>query len=665
VSFPFLNFLIGRPVSNRDAEQRKIGALAGVPAIGLDSLASAAYGPEAALAVLAVSGATGLEAIAPVIWSIVLLLWILFSSYWQTIAAYPNNGGSYIVASDNLGRNAGLLAAAALMVDYVLNVAVGIAAGVGALTSAVPWLHPYRLLLCLGVLSVLTLINLRGTRESGLTWAAPTYVYIASLLVTLGVGAFNTIFSDGNPAAIIAPPPIPRATEPLTLWLVLRAFASGCTAMTGVEAISNGVSAFIEPRAQSARATLALIVCILSLLLLGIAYESQAYGIVAMDQARQGYQSGLSQRLGVAFGHSWSYYLAMCSVLSVLCLSANTSFIDFPRLCHMLAEDGFLPRPFALPGRRLVYSVGILFLSGGAAALLVGFGGITDRLIPLFAIGAFLAFTLSQAGMAVHWSRAMRSGNPRDRHGQQPEARNDRSGVVMKLMLNGVGAITTGAALAIILAAKFEEGGWLIVLVIPCAIAILRGVRRYYDDVDRQILQGESRRIDVRRHAPPIVIVPISRWDRLSRRALQFALRISSDVTALHIIDLEGPGADDKEVALRREWREFVDEPALLAGLKPPRLELVGSQYRSIVVPLLQSIHDAQRKLPGRPITVVLPELIEGYWWGYLMHANRERRIRNLLLRYGGPNVVIASVPWQLEEAATVEEISEVEQTGE
>jgi amino acid transporter len=665
MSFPLLRLLIGRPVGNTDAEAQKIGALAGLPAMGLDGLASAAYAPEAALAVLAVSGSAGLAAIGTVTWCIVILLGLLFSSYWQTIAAYPNNGGSYIVSSDNLGANAGLLAAAALMVDYLLNVAVGISAGVAALTSVIPSLHPHTLALCLGVLGVITLINLRGTRESGLAWAAPAYLFIGSLGVVICWGAYNAIAFDWRPQPSVALPAIPLATEPLSLWLALHAFASGCTAMTGVEAVSNGVSAFREPRVERARATLAAIVSILAVLLLGIAYVSEAYGVAAMDQSRVGYQSVLSQLVGAVFGRNWFYYLTMGSVLAVLCLSANTSFVGFPRLCHLMAESGFLPRPFAVPGRRLVYSVGILFLSSGAAALLIAFEGITNRLIPLFAVGAFLAFTLSQVGMAAHWLRALRRRNPTERPAA-PAGRQDKAfSSLLKFFINGAGAIATGIALAIILAAKFTEGAWVTVIVIAWAIVVLRCVRRYYDEVDRQVLRGAGQRINLRSHAPPIVLVPISRWDRLSRRALQYALCISPEVTALHVINLEGPEAEERQEILCKEWDAFVNEPALRAGLKPPRLELVSSEYRSIVAPLLRLIQAAQQQWPGRPITIVLPELIEGHWWGYLMHANRERRMRKQLLRYGGADVVISSVPWQLEGAGPEEALAdEEEQVG-
>jgi amino acid transporter len=645
--------LIGRPVANDEAEGRKLGVLTGVPAMGLDGLASASYGPEAALTILTATGAAGLGAIGPITWVILVLLAILFFSYWQTIATYPTNGGSYIVAKDNLGTNAGLLAAAALMVDYLLNVAVGISAGVGALTSAIPSMHPYTLWLCLGILAALTVTNLRGTRESGLAWSVPTYLFVAGLGVILVWGTYKLIISGGRPEPVVALPEVHQATQAVTLWLLLRAFASGCTAMTGVEAVSNGVNAFAKPRVRQAHGTLAAIVVILGLLLLGIAHAAQAYGVTAMDQTQEGYQSVLSQLVGAVYGRGWFYYVVIGSVLAVLCLSANTSFVGFPRLCHLVAEDGFLPRPFAVPGRRLVYSVGILFLTAGAGGLLAAFGGITDRLIPLFAVGAFLSFTLSQAGMAAHWWRRVKSG----RRVREDGIHGSRA----KLTINGLGAVVTGIALAVIVAAKFAEGAWLTVIVIPCTIVLLRAVRRHYDEIDHQVLQGSHRQISLWHHDPPIVLVPIKRWDRLARKALEYAMRLSADVTALHVIALEGPDAKDQEDRLRTEWHACVERPAIRTGLKPPHLRFVSSEFRSITAPLLRSVEDAQRRDPKRPVTVILPELVEGRWWGYLMHANRERRLRARLLRYGGSNVVVSTVPWQLQAADPAQAIAEEE----
>ncbi|MFZ0017810.1 MAG: APC family permease [Acetobacteraceae bacterium] len=657
MTFAISRLFVGRPVANSEAEDRKLNVFTGLPAMGLDGLGSAAYGPEAALTILAVTGSAGLGAVGPITWIILLLLAILFLSYWQTIAAYPNNGGSYIVAKDNLGTGVGLLAAAALMMDYLLNVAVGISAGVGALTSAVPALHAYTLWLCLGILAGITVMNLRGTRESGIAWGVPTYLFVISLGFVLAWGTYRVMASGGQPQPIIPPPAVPHPAGVLTVWLLLRAFASGCTAMTGVEAVSNGVSAFREPKVRQAHGTLAAIVIILALLLLGIAHLARAYGVMAMDQTKEGYQSVLSQLVGAVYGHGWFYYVTLASVLAVLCLSANTSFVDFPRLCHLVAEDGFLPRPFAIPGRRLVYSVGILFLAAGAAGLLAAFGGITDRLIPLFAVGAFLSFTLSQAGMAAHWWHALKGGSAS--LDKAPVARSNGIGRA-KLAINGLGAVATGVALAVIVIAKFPEGAWLTVLVVPCTIVVLHAVRRYYDEIDRQVLRDSHRQIELEHPRAPIVLVPIKRWDRLARKAVEYALRVSPDVTALHVAALEGPDAQDHQQKLRSEWQDCVEEPARRLGLRPPGLEFVKSDFRSMTAPLLRTINKVQCERPDRPVTVILPELIDGRWWGYLMHTNRERRLRARLLRHA-PNVVVSSVPWRLQAVRPEQAIAEEE----
>lgn len=620
-----ITFLLGRTLANREAEGRKLGVLAAVPAMGLDGLGSAAYGPEAMLAVLAVAGAGGLGVVQPITWVILTLLAILCASYWQTIAAYPSNGGSYTVARENLGHGAGLLAAAALMVDYMLNVAVGISAGVAALTSAAPGLQGWTLSLCLLILAAVTLVNLRGTKESGVVLAVPTYLFIGSLLLVLGVG----VWVHPEPAVAV---PHAAETGPVGLWLLLRAFAAGCTAMTGVEAVSNGVGAFRDPAVPTARRTLVVICGVLGLLLLGVAHLTAGYGVTAMDQTAPGYQSVLSQLVGAVWGRGTVYYVTIGSVLAVLCLSANTSFVGFPRLCRLVAADGYLPKAFAIPGRRLVYTAGVLFLAGGAGGLLVAFGGITDRLIPLFAVGAFLSFTLSQAGMAAHW---LREGGNRAR-----------------LLVNGVGAVATAAALAIILVAKFTEGAWLTLLIIPGTLMVLRLIRRYYAMLERHVLQGSRRAMDLADHRAPAVLIPLERWDSMAQRAVQLGLRLSPDVVALHLTDLEGPDAEEHETRLREHWRRFVLDPARKAGLQAPELRIEASPYRSVLAPLLREIAALRERCPGRLVLVIISELAGGRWWEAALHTGRARRLREQLLRHGGPEMSVLVVPWQLEPPA-------------
>jgi amino acid transporter len=629
-----LKMLIGRRLANREAEQRKITTLEGLPAIGLDGLSSSAYGPEAALTILAPAGVIGLDWLTPITLAILVVLALLALSYWQTIATYPVNGGSYTVARENLGVHAGLLAATALMIDYMLNVAVGISAGIGALTSAIPALQTYTLPLCLAVLAVIAVANLRGTREAGLVFAAPTYLFIVGLGGIIAYGVWQTIATGGAPTPVTPPPPIGKASEAVTLWLLLRAFASGCTAMTGVEAVSNGVAAFRGPSVKNAHRTLVSIVLTLSVLLAGIALLARAYHIGPMDQTQPGYQSVLSQLAGAIVGQGVVYYVAMGSVLAVLCLSANTSFVDFPRLCRLVAKDGFLPSKFAVPGRRLVNSVGIVWLALGAGALLVAFGGITDRLIPLFAVGAFLAFTLSQAGMTVHWSR------------QKPEE-GGAWGHRVRMAANATGGIATGVSLVVILAAKFLEGAWITVLVIPCFILLLEAIKRYYDRIDRQLAVREP--FAIHDHQPPLVIVPLRDWDRLTEKALRYAMRLSPEVVAVHLTQLEGPDAKDAADKLRRRWQDEVAPAAKAIGLPPPPLVEVSSPYRSMVGPLLEFIVRTRKLRADRVIAVVIPEIAKAHWWDYVLHTHKVQRLQANLLREGGPNLAVVLVPWTVD----------------
>jgi amino acid transporter len=400
-----LDLLLGRPLASDEARGEQIGSLVGVPVFGLDALSSAAYGPEAALTLLIPLSLAGIAYIVPISVSIIALLTIVYFSYRQTIQAYPGGGGSYTVARQNLGASAGLLAAAALMIDYVLVVAVGISAGVGALVSAVPRLQPWTLLLCLAILAVITLVNLRGVRETGLLFTAPTYLFVGSLVFAILMGVVKTVAANGHPIPVAPLPKLPLAVAVPSLWLLLQAFASGCTALTGVEAVSNGVKAFREPVVSTARRTLTIIIAVLIVLLAGIAYLIRAYGIAATIPGQRGYQSVLSMLIGAVAGKGLFYYVSIGSILTVLALSANTAFADFPRLCRAIAQNNYLPHSFATRSRRLVYSYGIYSLAVLAGVLLILFRGITDRLIPLFAVGAFLAFTLSQAGMVGHWRR--------------------------------------------------------------------------------------------------------------------------------------------------------------------------------------------------------------------------------------------------------------------
>ncbi|OYV95163.1 MAG: amino acid transporter [Planctomycetia bacterium 21-64-5] len=652
----FLSLLLGRPLASSEQAERKIGVFAGVPALGLDGLSSSAYGPEAALTILLPLGLSGVWYIGPITVFILLLLGLLYLSYRQTIGAYPVNGGSYTVAKENLGTNASLLAAAALMIDYVLTVAVGISAGVAALVSAVPSLHKYTLPMCMVILLLITLANLRGTKDAGWVFAAPTYLFIGALGCVLITGIVKAIASGGQPQPLVAPPPVPKATEVVGLWLLLRSFASGCTAMTGVEAVSNGVSAFEDPTVRFARRTLTVIVVILAMLLGGVSYLAQSYHVGAMDQNQPGYQSVLSQLTAAVVGRGGLYYVTIGSVLTVLCLSANTSFVDFPRLCRLVAGDDFMPRSFAVSGRRLVYSVGILFLAASAGVLLFAFDGITDRLIPLYAVGAFTAFTLSQAGMVVHWRKVLRG--PQQRTSQNkasnveqpganpPEEAGSRGRVLVRMAVNAAGGTATGMALAIILAAKFLEGAWITIVAVPVMLSFFKLIRRHYRQ--EQVQTGAPGPLRLSHNEPPVVVMPIRAWDRLAGKSLRFAMRLSPDVIALHLSHLSGDADDDAQDTIQQQWSRDVAEPARQAGLPAPRLEVVNSPYRTLVEPLLAEIGRIETEFPHRIIAVIVPMLVQRHWWQWVLHTRRASKLRAALMQKEDSRVVVISVPWYL-----------------
>ncbi len=625
----FLDQILGRRLASQEEESQKIGPFLGVPLLGLDALASAAYGPEAALTLLLPLGVLGLAFIGPITLVILALLTILYFSYRQTTAAYPTGGGSYTVARENLGVQAGLGAAAALMLDYILNVAVGIAAGVGALVSAIPALHPHILGLCLLVLAMLTLTNLRGIRESGAAFALPTYLFVGCLGLTIGVGLLKTVLSHGHPAPVQTPAALPPAVQGATLWLILKAFSSGCTAMTGVEAISNGITAFAKPAVRAAQRTLTLVVVILGVLLAGIAFLCRVYGVGATDPTGAGYQSVLSQLVAAIMGRGLFYYVTLGVTLCVLCLSANTSFAGFPRLCRLLAEDDFLPHAFASRGRRLVHSLGILILAGLAGVLLIAFGGITDRLIPLFAIGAFGAFTLSQAGMTVHWKR-----HPGATPAEQAQARTAR-------LVNGVGAVATALALAVVLATKFRDGAWITLLLVPILLLLFRRTRSHYVHVAQEIRC--ARPLDLQPRQSPVVVIPMKDWTIVTEQALRLGLSLSPEVIALHI----STDADDA-ARLKESWRQYVMGPLSTAGATQPRLMVLLSPYRRLLNPLMDYIHQLKLAYPERTIAVLIPELVESRWYEYLLHNQRATYLKAALLLRGDPDVAVINLPWYL-----------------
>ena len=620
------DFLFGRRLATSEDRAEKIGPVAGIPIFGLDALSSAAYGPEAALTLLIPLGAAGLVYILPITFSIIALLTILYFSYRQTIAAYPNGGGSYTVARENIGEGAGLLAAAALMIDYVLTAAVGISAGVGALVSAVPGLQRHTLGICLGILVLVTLVNLRGVREAGVVFMIPTWLFIGCLLIMIAIGAVKTVLAAGHPMPVEAVPHLPSATTAVSFFLLLKVFASGCTAMTGVEAVSNGVRAFREPTAPNAQKSLTVIIVILMILLSGIAWLSHSYGIGATDPVKN-YESVLSMLLRATVGKGIFYYVAIGAILLVLSLSANTAFADFPRLCRIIANDSFLPHSFASTGRRLVYSNGIYVLMLLTGGLLILFGGVTDRLIPLYAVGAFMAFTLSQAGMVRHWMREKGAGG---------------KAAWRNILINGLGAFATGVTTVVVLFAKFLDGAWVTVLLIPLILAVMIWVRRHYKAVEAELAHPEP--ANYTNLQSPIVVVPISGWNKMTQKALCFALTLSHEVRALHVST--GDGSDE---SFCQDWMRLADQPARAAGLPPPELVVVESPYRMLLTPILDYVLKIEGENPGRQIAVLLPQMVEKHWTHYFLHNERAEVLKTWLLLKGNQRIVLVSVPWYLE----------------
>src|SRR5467141_2179226 len=603
-----LDAIVGKPLRTSDERAEQIGVREGIPIFGLDALSSAAYGPEAALSLLIPLGVLGVQYIIPISAAIIVLLVIVYFSYRQTIAAYPSGGGSYTVARYNLGTFPSLLAAAALLTDYILTAAVGISAGVGALVSAVPSLQPHTVVLCVGILVVITV---------------PMYLFVGTLLITIVGGLVRVALSGGHPLPVTPLPPPPAMTEAVTLWLLLKVFASGCTALTGVEAVSNGVKAFREPAVKNAQRTLTVIIFLLAVLLAGISYLVKVYGIAATDPGRPGYQSLLSMLIAAVFGKGAFYYVTIAAILFVLSLSANTAFADFPRLCRSISQNNYLPHAFGYRGRRLVYTYGIVVLALLTCLLLLLFDGVTDKLIPLYAVGAFLAFALSQFGMVVHWRK------------------NRGPHWLKSALVNGLGGFVTGITVIVVLVAKFAEGAWITLLFIPLLIFLFRLVRRHYHKVSVATSCPGPVALAVEA-APPLVVVPVEHWSRIAKQASKFASQLSPEIIAVHV----EPG--DHSEFLHMDWERYVEQPFRAAGVEPPKLISLPSPYRFVVVPIVQFVLELSAKHPDRKIVVVIPELIEDRWYEYFLHNQRGRLLEWTLLVRGNPRIFTASAPYYI-----------------
>ena len=620
--------IFGKPLATSDERAEHIGVAAGIPIFGLDALTSAAYGPEQALFYLIPLGVAGIHFLIPIISAILILLVIVFFSYRQTIAAYPNGGGSYTVATENLGEGPGLLAAAALMIDYILTAAVGVSAGVTAVTSVDSTLLPYTLPLCLLVLAALTVINLRGVKDTGTAFILPTFLFIGTLLALVGVGVLKTFAAGGHPHALAAMPASSPAEGTFShlafLWLIMKAFSSGCAAMTGVEAVSNGVMAFSEPRARKAQWTLTVIIAILIILLFGTSWLAKHYDIMAMSPTDPQYQTTLSLLVKAVFGRGWFYLLTMGSVFLALALSANTAFADFPRLTRAIAMTDHLPHVFILRGRRLLFSHGVYALTGFTALILIAFGGVTDKLIPLYAIGAFLAFTLSQAGMVQHW-RKQEAGHP---------------GRVRHMIVNGVGAVATGLTTVVVLASKFKAGAWVTALLVPTLILLMHSVKKHYTRVQREM--KDMTPLNLTNLEEPLVVIPMAGWNRISEKALRFGLLMSKDVKVVHV------HSEDEAHGLEEEWDQKVLAPIRDKQMIEPELVTIMSNFRFIISPLMDYILRLESENPGRKVAVLLPELVVRHWWENLLHNQRVQVLKLFLLVRGNQRIVVVNIPWYL-----------------
>ncbi len=598
--------LIGRPIASEHAIHERLTKVKALAVLSSDALSSVAYATEQTLIILVLAGAAALRYTLPISFAIVALLAIVAISYRQTIYAYPNGGGSYIVAKDNLGTLPGLIAAASLLIDYVLTVSVSVSAGVLAVVSAFPSTAQYTV--PMGVLFILLIMlgNLRGVRESGTIFAIPTYIFVVGILVMIGVGLARVL--TGDPAATSTPRDALQASEGIGLFLVLRAFTSGCTALTGVEAISNGIPAFRKPESKNAATTLIIMVSLLATMFVGISFLAHRYGILPRDN-----ESVVSQIAAQVFGGKGvPYFVIQLATTLILVLAANTSYADFPRLGSILARDGFLPRQFQFRGDRLAFTIGIVALTILSGLLYVVFGGQTDQLIPLYAVGVFISFTLSQAGMVRHWLREP------GKHGRN-------------MLINGIGAVATGIVAVLFAYTKFLYGAWLVIVIIPIIVLTCLGIARHYRQVAALTCLTDDDVPPIPRTAEQIIVVPVADINKVTLNALAYARGLSARIVAVYV-------TDDAEQAqhLQEKWEKWAEAVSLV---------ILESPYRSLTGPLLSYIELVQRKQPQAMITVLVPEYVPGHWWEQPLHSQTALRLKAALLFRA--NTVVISVPYR------------------
>ena len=606
--------LIGVPLPTARAEHERLTKFKALAVLSSDAISSVAFATEAILINLVVAGSMHLGATLPISLVILALLVIVTLSYRQTIPAYPNGGGSYIVARENLGLLPGLVAASALMIDYVLNVAVCIAAGVHNIVSVFPTLQSYVVPMDLALMAVMTILNLRGLRESGSIFALPTYFFIVSASLLIIVGLIKAYIFLHQPLIGTFTPAV-QAIEPLSLLIILRSFATGCTAMTGIEAISNGIPVFEKPETRNASITLTWMAVILGLLFLGITLLAMTYAVQAQPSGDPTVIALIAQRV---FSGPLTFFFPIfqLSVLGILTLSAETSYADFPRLASLLARDNFLPRQLAFRGDRLVFSTGIVPLAILSCVLLIIFAGNTNALINLFAVGVFIAFTLSQAGMVVHWWRL-----------RMTERRWLRS-----LIINALGALTTGLVALVVASMKFVQGAWIVVILVPIMVLMFLSISRHYKRFEQERTFDLPVRPEQIHHR---LIVPIDRLDRAAVQSLAYARSISSHVTAVHVV------IDEEHVEqLQTDWERWQKQ---IAADEKTHLLIIESPYRSLSRPLLAYIDAIHQRHPQEIVTVILPEYVIAHWWEYLLHNHMALRLKAALLFR--PGVAVLNLP--------------------
>ena len=672
--------LVGRAKRTEQAIHERLSKKTGLAVFASDALSSTAYATEEILLVLAVAAVAGqtfsYHYVVPISVVIAIVLGIVATSYRQTIHAYPSGGGAYIVAKDNLGVTPGLVAAAALLVDYVLTVSVSISAGVAAITSAVQgtrfaWLDDHKVFLCVFLIVFIAIANLRGVRESGALFAGPTYAFLISFLFMIGYGIIHYLV---DPVTVPVDPENMKLAEgyqvqPLSWFLLLGAFSNGCVALTGTEAISNGIPAFKPPEARNAATTLAIMAALLATMFIGTSMMAYLYGVQPHEN-----ETVISQFARIIFtgGMSWFYYLIQGATAAILILAANTSFADFPRLSSLLARDRFLPRQFANRGDRLVFSNGIIILAIFSSLLVMAFSGDTSRLIPLYAVGVFLSFTLSQSGMVRHWLKEGRAEREREALGQQnkdwntakakysdvlseegaklddihvsvtPERvaglnpvdvadlRKQRSHWRKSIAINGIGATATLIVLVVLIITKFIHGAWIVVFLIPLLVFMFRKVHRHYEEVAAQLTMETTEKLRPIRHE---VIVPISGIHRGVVRALEYAKSIApGHVTAVYV-DLD----EEATKTLRDKWKKFASDIELV---------VLASPYRALTRPLLRYVNRVERDHRDDLITIVLPEFVPAKWWQHLLHNQSSLTLKAALLFKEG--VIVTNVPYHL-----------------